>query len=71
LELVDLAGLKLQLQLDTTPVANSALGINWQIAKDWIEKARYEQKTEAQAKRLVEAVADEVNGVLKWIKIHW
>jgi HEPN domain-containing protein len=71
LELVDLAGLKLQLQLDTTPVANSALGINWQIAKDWNEKARYEQKTEAQAKRLVEAVADEVNGVLKWIKIHW
>ena len=37
LDLLDLAGLKLQLKLDTTPAANSALGINWQLVKDWNE----------------------------------
>ena len=71
LELVDLSGLKLQLQLDTTPPANPALGINWQVSKDWNERSRYDQQTEAQARRLYEAVTDSANGVLQWIKTHW
>ncbi len=70
-ELLALAGLKLQLQLDTTPAANPALGVNWQRVKDWDEKARYQQITEAQARRLFQAVTDTVNGVLPWIKGHW
>ena len=40
-ELLDLAGLRLQLQLAVTPAANPALGINWQSVKDWSERARY------------------------------
>jgi hypothetical protein len=71
LELLDLAGLKLQLQLDTTPAANPALGINWQLVKDWSERARYQQWKEAQARRLYQAVTDPANGVLPWIKGHW
>jgi hypothetical protein len=71
IKLLDLAGLKLQLQLDTTPVANPALGIHWQHVKDWSERARYQQKTEAQARRLYQAVTDPTNGVLQWIKSHW
>lgn len=70
-ELMDLNGLKLQLKLDTTPAANPALGINWQVAKAWNERARYEQKTEVQARELFEAVTHHANGVLPWIKIHW
>jgi hypothetical protein len=66
-----LAGLKLQLKLDTTPATNPQLGINWQFAKKWNEKARYDQIPEANAVRLFEAVTDPTNGVLTWIKLHW
>ena len=69
--LLDLAGLKLQLKLDTTPAANQALGINWQHVKDWSERVRYQEKTEPQARRLYQAVTDAANGVLIWIKNHW
>jgi hypothetical protein len=71
IKLLDVAGLKLQLQLDTTPAANPALGVNWQLVKDWSERVRYQQKTEAQARRLYQAVTDPTNGVLLWIKGHW
>ena len=70
-DLLNLAGLKLQLQLDTTPAANPTLGVNWQYVKDWDEKARYQQKTEAEARRLHQAVTDAANEVLPWIKRHW
>jgi hypothetical protein len=70
-ELLKLAGLKLQLQLDTTPAANPALGVNWQYVKDWDETARYQQKSEAEARRLHQAVTDTNDGVLPWIKRHW
>ena len=70
-ELLVLAGLRLKLQLDATPAANPALGINWQSVKDWSERARYQQKTEAEARELFEAVTDPANGVLRWIKVNW
>ncbi len=70
-KLLDLAGLKLQLERDTTSATNQALGINWQHVKDWSERARYQQKTEPQARRLYQAVTDNANGVLTWIKNHW
>jgi HEPN domain-containing protein len=71
LDLLDLAGLKLQLKLDTTPAANPALGMNWQLVKDWNERARYQQKTQAQARRLYLAVTDTADGVLPWVKNLW
>jgi HEPN domain-containing protein len=70
-ELLELAGLKLQLQLDMTPATNPVLAVNWQLVKDWDERARYEQKTESNARELYEAVIDPVNGVLTWIKVRW
>lgn len=39
--LVEVAGLKLDRQADT--MSNAALGAYWLIAKDWDEKARYQQ----------------------------
>jgi hypothetical protein len=51
------------------------LGINETQAVDfrrhWSEQARYEQKTESQAKRLYEAITDSKDGVLQWIQTHW
>jgi len=51
--------------------ANPALGQSWADAKDWSETARYDQKTEAQARNLYETVVDPTNGVLEWIKKYW
>jgi hypothetical protein len=51
--------------------ANPALLANWQITKDWDERARYQQWSEAQARELFQAVSDTQNGVLPWIKGHW
>jgi HEPN domain-containing protein len=70
-ELIDLAGLKLQLQIDATNAGNPNLRTNWQLVKDWNERARYQQKTEAQARELFEAVTDPHDGALQWIKGRW
>ncbi len=51
--------------------ANSSLGINWQIAKDWSEITRYQRKTKLEAEELHQAVTDSANGVLPWIRTHW
>ena len=68
-DLVKLAGLETLRAADVA--ANPALGTNWLIVKDWSEMARYQQQTEPQARRLVEAVSDTTNGVLQWIRAHW
>jgi HEPN domain-containing protein len=70
-ELLDVAELRVQLQLDTTQAANPVLGANWQRVKDWNEKARYQQTPEVEARRFYQAVTDPVNGVLSWIKGRW
>lgn len=71
LVLLDLAGLTPKLKRDTTPPASPELGINWQLVKDWNERARYQQKTEAQARRLYQAITDAAKGVLPWVKGQW
>ncbi|HEV3138435.1 MAG TPA: hypothetical protein VGZ26_11040 [Pirellulales bacterium] len=68
-ELVGLAGLERQRKTDTN--ANSTLGNNWMIAKDWKETSRYKQTSEVDAKKLWSAVTDNPDGVLRWIKSHW
>lgn len=50
---------------------NPALRANWARVKDWSETSRYQQKTEAEARLLFEAVAEAANGVLPWIRIRW
>jgi len=68
-ELVGLAGLRPQRDADMA--ANQALETHWQIVRDWTEVARYEPATQFKAERLYQAVADNVNGVLPWIRNHW
>lgn len=67
--LVDVAELELLRKTDAE--ANPGLGRNWQVVKDWDEKARYEQWTESQARKLFAAITDIRNGVLPWIMGHW
>lgn len=75
----DLAQLEPQFNHDTSLLTDGdlphedrvALDENWRITKDWSEQARYQQKTEAQARDLYKAVTDPANGVLPWIKARW
>jgi hypothetical protein len=67
--LLTLAGLDAVLNGDCQQ--DHALGQNRLIVKDWKETSRYDQWTQIQAARLYNAVADNQNGVLQWIKNHW
>ncbi len=51
--------------------ANSALDAFWTVAIAWRETSRYEEKTEAQARELYEAVSHDPDGVFRWIQSHW
>lgn len=51
--------------------ANPVLGGFWGVVELWSEISRYEQKTEADARNLFEAVTNEPDGVFRWIQQHW
>jgi hypothetical protein len=68
-DLLGLADLKTQFDQDIK--TNSNLRIYWEIAKDWKETTRYEQKSEPEARKLYHAVTDAASGVLPWIKQYW
>ncbi len=69
LALVRLAGLEAARAADAA--ANPALALNWSIVKDWSERSRYERHSQAKAQKMIDAVIDNVNGVLPWIKARW
>src|SRR5438045_4169762 len=68
-ELVKMADLEAARGGDS--VANPALGKNWLVAKDWSEKARYKTTSHQKAKKLYEAITDNANGVMPWIRVRW
>jgi HEPN domain-containing protein len=47
------------------------LALNWRIVTEWSEEARYEPRSEGDAKMLLRAIQDRKNGVLSWLKKHW
>jgi HEPN domain-containing protein len=67
--LVRLAGVKIARDADTA--ANAQLGTNWLIVRDWNESSRYQRCTQLQAQKLYDAITDNANGVLPWIKARW
>ena len=67
--LVQLAGL--EADLGTACGANPALNQFWTTAKLWKESARYEDKTEIEARTLYEAVSHIPDGVFQWIQSRW
>ena len=64
-----LAGIKAERDADIT--ANTALGNNWGIVTRWNEKSRYQMKKQAEAEELYNAIADNANGVMQWIRARW
>jgi hypothetical protein len=72
-KLVDLAGLRDQLNADlqASAAAGKEFAENWKTATTWTVASRYEAKTEANARKLCAAIADEPYGVLRWIRTYW
>jgi HEPN domain-containing protein len=68
-KLVSLAGL--DAEFGAARGTNTNLERFWRVTKEWKEPARYEEKTEVEAKALYEAVSHNPDGVFRWIRSHW
>ena len=46
---------------------------NWSTVKDWNEQSRYRtfSTAEIEAREFIEAISDESEGILTWLKNHW
>jgi hypothetical protein len=67
--LLKAAGLKPALDAETA--AKPVFATNWGIVKDWKESSRYEQKTQAEARALYDAITNVPEGILPWIRLRW
>lgn len=68
-KLIKTAGL--QTALDSELKSNSSFQLNWTVVKDWSEESRYQKHFEKKAKDIYSAIAEQKNGVFKWVKRHW
>lgn len=70
MDLLGVAGLKQKLREQEGLDQNFQL--NWAVAKDWNEKARYESRVEEKkAWDLYLAITDDQSGILAWLKTYW
>jgi hypothetical protein len=67
--LVKVAGLTTLLEAEC--VRDPTFTINWNIARDWSEQARYVQHAERKARDLYRAITERKHGVMRWIRLHW
>jgi len=44
---------------------------NWELVDDWSEQSRNDRHSMDDAQRMLEAVANRRNGVLRWIRRYW
>lgn len=68
-DLVRAAGL--ERELNDRISSNAEFAALWAVAKDWQETSRYERHAEQEARDIFDAVSQEPNGVLAWIRRHW
>jgi hypothetical protein len=68
-ELIRIAGLRSE--LDGSLAASRAFAGNWGIVSQWKVSTRYEPKAEADARAFYAAIADNPDGVLRWIQKYW
>jgi hypothetical protein len=68
-KLVNLAGL--DAEFGVARGNNIRLDGFWTVTKGWKESARYEEKSEGEARALYEAVSDNPDGVFRWIQSRW
>lgn len=69
-KLIGAAGLKQE--LENKENSDEDFKLNWAVAKDWSEQARYDHNIEEKsANDLYRAVTEERYGVLAWLKTYW
>jgi hypothetical protein len=52
--------------------SNPSLDTYWSIVKDWSIDSRYDYKiNKKKAVQLIEAIDDDRNGLLKWLREKW
>lgn len=68
-DLLGLSGLKTEFELAMK--ADSLLGSNWAICSEWTPECRYQDKSDAEAFDLLNAITDAKHWVLPWIKVRW
>ncbi|MBI2150904.1 MAG: HEPN domain-containing protein [Acidobacteria bacterium] len=69
-KLLGISGVKAA--LESKAGAEPAFQVNWNTVRDWNETSRYDHSTsEAKARDMFIAVADQTNGVLSWLKTQW
>lgn len=61
----------LEFQRDQNAASDKEFQENWFVVKDWNESMRYRRKTQAEAEKLYNAIADQNHGVLPWLKTYW
>lgn len=67
--LLEFAGLKTERNADAARNVN--LDANWVTVRAWKETSRYELKTQTEAQALYDAITQDPDGVLPWIRLHW
>jgi len=68
-KLIGLAGLRTD--FDQEIRNNSNFAASWAIINEWTPDSRYEVHDKSAAQFLIEAIGNEKNGLLPWIKTHW
>src|SRR3989441_578281 len=68
-QLLGVSGLKPALDSDAALAPD--LLANWDVVKDWTESSRYVRTAKIKAEELYDAITDNKQGVLSWIKVHW
>ncbi len=69
LKLIGLAGLAKELK--DAQNSSVAFAANWAISAEWRPDTRYESITAMNAQLLIQAISDDTDGVLPWIKRYW
>lgn len=68
-KLMELSALKTHFKEDRKN--NSELNAFWNVVSDWTENSRYEIREQQDASAIIEAISNQKNGILAWIKQHW
>ncbi|AGA31404.1 HEPN domain-containing protein [Singulisphaera acidiphila] len=73
IKLIDIAGLRNELnkRLETSASVGDRFVTHWAVVSEWKVTSRYDAKTEIDAKKLVAAITDKPDGVLRWIQNYW
>jgi hypothetical protein len=70
IELADL-GNELEARLTASRATGGMFHRHWEKVKAWKPESRYQPRTEADARALLDAITHKPDGVLRWLKNYW